>query len=178
MAVNIPKLGTNKVYNYHYDQLNRIVADVYNGLNVSSGTFTPVSVNDYKERVSYDPNGNILTYDRHGDAARLSMDSLKYFYTANTNRLHKVTDAAADAAPGDYSKYNDIKQGQTDDNYGYDEIGNLVADNAESITNVTWNVYGKIAIKMAEKRILNRIKSVLADKDKTNLWLAEQLGKK
>lgn len=31
--------------------------------------------------------------------------------------------------------------------------------------------------KMAEKRILNRIKSVLADKDKTNLWLAEQLGK-
>lgn len=31
--------------------------------------------------------------------------------------------------------------------------------------------------KMAQKRILNRIKSVLADKDKTNLWLAEQLGK-
>ncbi len=30
---------------------------------------------------------------------------------------------------------------------------------------------------MAEKRILNRIKSVLADKDKTNLWLAEQLGR-
>jgi transcriptional regulator with XRE-family HTH domain len=29
---------------------------------------------------------------------------------------------------------------------------------------------------MAEKRILNRIKSVLADKGKTNLWLAEQLG--
>ncbi len=30
---------------------------------------------------------------------------------------------------------------------------------------------------MAEKRTLNRIKSVLADMDKTNLWLAEQLGK-
>lgn len=30
---------------------------------------------------------------------------------------------------------------------------------------------------MAEKRILNRIKSVLADKDKTNIWLAEKLGK-
>jgi transcriptional regulator with XRE-family HTH domain len=35
----------------------------------------------------------------------------------------------------------------------------------------------KYTIKMAKKRILNRIKSVLADKDKTNLWLAEQLGK-
>lgn len=30
---------------------------------------------------------------------------------------------------------------------------------------------------MAKKRILNRIKGVLADKDKTNLWLAEKLGK-
>jgi hypothetical protein len=146
MAVNIPKLGNTKTYNYHYDQLNRIVAmDIYNGLNVNNGTFTPVSVNDYRERISYDPNGNILTYDRYGDAARLSMDSLKYFYTANTNRLHKVTDAATDASPGDYSKYNDIKQGQADDNYSYDEIGNLIADNAEGITNVTWNVYGKIA---------------------------------
>ena len=35
----------------------------------------------------------------------------------------------------------------------------------------------KYTIKMVKKRILNRIKSVLADKDKTNLWLAEQLGK-
>jgi putative transcriptional regulator len=30
---------------------------------------------------------------------------------------------------------------------------------------------------MAGKRNLNRIKSVLADKGKTNLWLAEKLGK-
>lgn len=30
---------------------------------------------------------------------------------------------------------------------------------------------------MAEKRILNRIKSALADQNKTNLWLAEALGK-
>jgi transcriptional regulator with XRE-family HTH domain len=29
---------------------------------------------------------------------------------------------------------------------------------------------------IAGKRILNRIKSVLADKDKTNLWLAEKLN--
>lgn len=35
----------------------------------------------------------------------------------------------------------------------------------------------KYTNKMSEKRILNRIKGVLADKDKTNLWLAEKLGK-
>jgi len=32
-------------------------------------------------------------------------------------------------------------------------------------------------IKMAKKRLLNRIKSALADKGKTNIWLAEKLGK-
>ena len=32
-------------------------------------------------------------------------------------------------------------------------------------------------IKMAKKRVLNRIKGVLADKGKTNIWLAEKLGK-
>ena len=30
---------------------------------------------------------------------------------------------------------------------------------------------------MAKKRLLNRIKSILADKGKTNIWLAEKLGK-
>lgn len=146
MVVNIPKLGATKLYNYKYDQLNRIVGmDMYNGLLPASGTFTAVSDTSYKERVSYDPNGNILTYWRNGDVARPVMDRLSYFYTANTNRLHKVTDAAADASVGTYSQYNDIKQGQADNNYQYDAIGNLVKDNSEGITSITWTVYGKIA---------------------------------
>jgi hypothetical protein len=67
MAVNLPKFGATKLYNYHYDQLNRIVAmDVYNGLNPAAGTFVPASTTDYKEQVGYDPNGNILTYLRNG----------------------------------------------------------------------------------------------------------------
>lgn len=145
MAVNIPKLGTPKLYNYHYDQLNRIVSmDAYNGLNPNAGTFTPVSLNEYQERISYDPNGNILTYVRHGDAARVSMDSLKYFYSSNTNRLHKVSDFAPDAAQGVYANYNDLKQNQADNNYQYDQIGNMVKDVKDSISNVSWTVYGKI----------------------------------
>jgi RHS repeat-associated protein len=145
MVVNIPKFGATKVYDYHYDQLNRIVAmDMYNGLIPASGTFTAVNDTSYKERISYDPNGNILSYWRNGDLARPVMDRLSYFYKVNTNQLHKVTDAAADAAPADYSKYNDIKQGQADNNYQYDAIGNLVVDASEGITNISWSVYGKI----------------------------------
>lgn len=141
MAVNLPKFGAAKVYNYHYDQLNRLVAmDVYNGLSPTAGTFSPISLSDYRERVTYDPSGNILTYNRHGDAARLSMDSLSYFYKPNTNQLHKVVDVAANNA-----SYNDLKTGQLDNNYTYDAIGNLTSDNSETISNITWNVYGKIA---------------------------------
>ncbi len=140
MAVDIPQLGATKLYNYHYDQLNRLIAmDAFNGLSGSGGTFTPVSISDYQERVAYDPNGNIRTYNRHGDATRPSMDSLTYFYNANSNQLNKVTDAAADAIG-----YNDIKQGQTDNNYGYDAIGNLTSDVSSNNMSVTWTVYGKI----------------------------------
>jgi hypothetical protein len=56
MAVNIPKLGSAKVYSYGYNQLNRLVSmDAYDGLN-NANTFTPIALNDYKERISYDAN--------------------------------------------------------------------------------------------------------------------------
>ncbi|MBC6491545.1 hypothetical protein BC349_10910 [Flavihumibacter stibioxidans] len=145
MAVNIPQLGNTKVYNYKYDQLNRLVSlDMYNGLNPSAGSFTPAGTTEYRERISYDPNGNILTYQRNGDAARLTMDNLGYSYTTGTNRLHKVTDAAADAGVGSYANYNDLRTGQANNNYGYDAIGNLIRDTKDSISNISWTVYGKI----------------------------------
>lgn len=73
------------------------------------------------------------------------MDDLNYTYKTNTNQLDKVVDAATDAATGDYDKYNDIKRGQANGNYRYDAIGNLVKDSSEGITNIIWNVYGKIS---------------------------------
>jgi len=72
------------------------------------------------------------------------MDNMTYTYKAGTNQLDKVVDAAQDAAASEYDKYKDIKQGQTTGNYTYDEIGNLISDRSEGITNITWTVYGKI----------------------------------
>jgi RHS repeat-associated protein len=37
-----------------------------------------------------------------------------------------------------------IQGNLTTGNYGYDEIGNLIKDNAEQIKEIKWNVYGKI----------------------------------
>lgn len=145
MLVNIPKLGDAVLYGYKYDQLNRIVSmDAFGGFSNTNNLLAVASSQNYKERVSYDPNGNILSYLRNGDAARLSMDNLSYFYKVNTNKLHKVTDAAADVSATDYPKYNDIKQGQADNNYQYDAIGNMTSDVSEGIDFIGWTVYGKI----------------------------------
>ena len=78
------------------------------------------------------------------NANNTGMDDLTYTYIANTNRLDKVADAAPDALPSEYERYNDIKKGQSTGNYQYDAIGNLTSDASEGISNIEWNVYGKI----------------------------------
>jgi hypothetical protein len=95
----------------------------------------------YSERLSYDANGNILTLNRNGNLASpgIRMDKLSYNYYSGNNRLNFVTDSVPNGT------YADDIDNQTLNNYTYDEIGNLVKDNKEGITNVVWNVYGKIA---------------------------------
>jgi RHS repeat-associated protein len=149
------------LYNYRYDQLNRIVSmQAYKGLDAAANKWNAISIDDYKENTSYDPNGNILSYKRNGALTRLSMDDMAYSYKPNTNQLDKVVDAAADASDPDYPKYNDIKRiqpdgstaGQVNGNYKYDAIGNLVNDISEGIYDpadpakpmIEWTVYGKI----------------------------------
>lgn len=100
-------------------------------------------LSDFQERVSYDPNGNILGYKRNGNSTfagkPLSMDSLNYSYLMGTNRLDHVSDNVPVA---NYSTDIDIQSGG---NYDYDAIGNLIKDNAEGIVSVSWTVYGKIS---------------------------------
>jgi RHS repeat-associated protein len=145
MLVNIPQLGAAQLYGYKYDQLNRIVSmDAFAGLNNTSNSFAATAASNYKERVSYDANGNILNYLRNGDAARLLMDNMTYHYKPGKNQLDRVVDIAPDVT-ANYSQYNDIKQGQQAGNYSYDAIGNLTSDAKEGLSNINWTVYGKIS---------------------------------
>ncbi len=145
MAVNIPTLGPAKVYNYHYDQLNRLVQmDAFNGLNSSMTSFTPVKLDDYKERISYDPNGNILTYLRNGTkdgGKQVEMDNLTYNYYTGNNQLKSINDNVN--YTNNYAE--DIDNQPNASNYSYDGIGNLKKDIAAGIDNISWTVYGKIA---------------------------------
>jgi RHS repeat-associated protein len=156
MFVNIPKIGEAQLYGYKYDQLNRIKSmDAFNGFNNTNNSWSssPQPVDAYLERVVYDPNGNITTYKRNGNSARITMDDMTYSYKPGTNQLDKVVDVATDASSTDYDKYNDIKQGQANNNYVYDKIGNLVQDKSEFLHDpnnptqpmIEWTVYGKIS---------------------------------
>lgn len=136
------------MYNYGYDQLDRLVSmQAYKGLNDAANTWTPIAIEDYKERVAYDPDGNIRSYVRYGSPSitgkQQLMDSLNYEYwdAGKNNFLRRVTD---DVSFNGY--YNGDIDHQADlQNYKYDSIGNLISDVAEGITNISWTVYGKIA---------------------------------
>jgi YD repeat-containing protein len=145
MAVNIKALNAPKLYMYKYDQLNRLTGmDTWTGLDTTLNDWSngfAVS-NQYRERIKYDANGNILKYNRWTDQTwNGPMDSLTYIYYANTNRLRQVRDSA-----NTYYSFNppDLQDQSSTDNYKYDAIGNLIADDKESITSIKWSVYGKI----------------------------------
>ena len=114
------------------------VVYVYNTFD-SSLTYT--SMPDYAEQVSYDPNGNILTYFRNGTTANggpLGMDSLTYKYQQGNNKLDHVNDAVA------ATNYSVDIDNEDTLNYRYDQIGNLTKDSAAGIDSIYWTVYGKI----------------------------------
>lgn len=145
MAVNIKALNQPYLYNYKYDQLNRLIAmDAYTGLNETTNSWAAITItNKFKERVSYDANGNIKTYTRHHEFENAPMDDLTYYYTAGTNKLTHVKEGANSQSWINGTK--DIEDQQAG-NYDYDEIGNLIKDASENMaTNgIKWNVYGKI----------------------------------
>jgi len=139
MGVNIGKLSAPLLYNYQYDQLNRLVhMDAWKRTATAWSALSPTT--DYQENIAYDPNGNIKDYRRNSDssASGNQMDRLHYVYIDGTNRLDHI----ADTVP--YVAHNDISD-QSSGNYKYDSIGQLTSDDASRITNITWTVYGKIA---------------------------------
>jgi RHS repeat-associated protein len=140
MGARIRGLTNPLLYNYQYDQLNRLIhMDAWNRTGTPWSAITKIS--DFQESVAYDPNGNIQKYKRNGNSSiSLGMDSLNYFYIAGTNKLDHITDSVTSTCSG----CNDITT-QSAGNYQYDSIGELTADAGSNITGITWTVYGKIA---------------------------------
>jgi RHS repeat-associated protein len=131
-------------YIYQYDQLNRYRGDSIfkNPDTINNNWSTRTGINDLKEKVSFDENGNILMYLRHGNTmngGHLAMDSLTYHYTKGRDQLTQVNDAV-----GSTNYTVDIDNETSKRNYQYNGIGELAKDSAGGLDTITWTIYGKV----------------------------------
>ena len=139
--------GDPRLTAYTYDQLNRLWAsETYTGYDSAQNHWNDASPQpDYKTRYRYDLNGNLTHLDRmDGQATPGLMDKLTYHYQAGTNRLTHVGDATAANYADEASHGVRDFDGHSGPNYAYDRTGNLIADTAEHIRRIRWNIAGKV----------------------------------
>ncbi len=126
-------------YSYQYDNLNRLLKGTYQ----KPSSVVPVS-NSYNEELGYDKNGNIQYLLRNGDRdsdlesiGALPIDDLIYTYKEDSpNQLVKVLDRSAML-----QGFKDDSDGITDldDDFSYDDNGNLKFDANKEISLITYN---------------------------------------
>jgi RHS repeat-associated protein len=141
---------------YVYDQLNRI-RESRSFTNIDPANFWDngyTYANEYLNKFTYDANGNILTQKRYNDVGT-QIEDLTYNYAKDAdgytiqNRLYHVNDpvssgAFADDIDDQGTFDNNLNSINLDNNYGYDEIGELNKDSAEEIRHIYWRVDGKV----------------------------------
>jgi RHS repeat-associated protein len=138
-SMSIPQLSADWLEHiYKYDQLNRIKSA---GTYHVAGTGSPTFNSDYNELFTYDGNGNILTANRTGSGTGSVTDNLIYSYNKDANG--KLTNNRLNYLNG-HAGVGNMGTDQTANNYTYDQIGNLTADNQAATSNINWSVYGKI----------------------------------
>ncbi len=114
---------------YRYDQLNRLLnMNAFKGLNTETNSWTPIALDDYQETLSYDANGNILTYKRNGSGGNVNLNNYSYTYQNGSNRLINLKNTVDNKTSA----------------YGYDAIGNVIKDEKQEVVKNEWNVYGKL----------------------------------
>ncbi|SFN33738.1 RHS repeat-associated core domain-containing protein [Chitinophaga sp. YR627] len=143
ISQNLPAIGTPLLYTYSYDVLNRLAgAQTAKGFDKTNNVWTPVELPDFKEDVTYDPNGNITTFNRSGNNSfagkPIQMDSLVYNYIANTNKLSYISDVVPS------SNYDNDIDNQSPGNYTYNTIGQLSSDAASNLSTINFTAYGKL----------------------------------
>ncbi len=168
VSMNIPILGDALLSTYKYDQLNRLTkVNTYKGLNPQTNNWNVVAIDDHREELTYDANGNIQTYKRNGFGNNLNLNNYSYTYQDGTNKLTSLKNSVD----------NKISA------YGYDAIGNVIKDEKQNVLNNTWNLYGKLQkVEKKDGKIItysydaggNRISKTVGDT--TEIYVRDAAG--
>jgi len=132
--------GKGRAYGYAYDNTNRLTVADFTQNNTSTAKTWDRTQQDFSvDQLVYDPNGNILSMRQKGmnGTTMQTIDSLKYGYLLNSNKLSFVTDRKNNTA-SQLGDFKEINNNETAD-YAYDSSGNLIKDLNKNIAFIRYN---------------------------------------
>jgi len=132
--------GKGRAYGYTYDNANRLtVADFSQNNTAGSKSWDKGQLDFTVDQLVYDPNGNILSMRQKGmnGTSIQTIDSLKYGYQLNSNKLSYVTDRKNNSL-STLGDFKEINNNETVD-YVYDTSGNLIKDLNKNIAVIRYN---------------------------------------
>ncbi|WP_188316091.1 DUF6443 domain-containing protein [Chitinophaga agrisoli] len=161
-----------RAYGYTYDKVNRLITADFTQQNASGAAWTRDNTDFTVDELTYDANGNIMFMKQKGMNGTLiqTIDSLKYGYVANSNKLSFVTDRKNNTQT-QLGDFKEINNNETID-YAYDSNGNLVKDLNKNIAAIGYNylnlpesisITGKGSIKFLYDAMGNKLQKVVTD---------------
>ncbi|GAA4906123.1 hypothetical protein GCM10023313_06020 [Mucilaginibacter defluvii] len=138
-------------FDYGYDNIGRFASASYLQKDQPSGQWSNLTADFSVKGISYDENGNILTYQRKsqlpGQLGGTIIDDLEYHYKYRNGIMTNQLDNVIDHAIGDF-KMGDFYGGSYNQQnaYEYDDNGNLIKDEYKHLSNtgsIEWNYLDK-----------------------------------
>ncbi|SEM91122.1 RHS repeat-associated core domain-containing protein [Chitinophaga rupis] len=175
----------SRAYGYTYDNANRLTGAEFSQVNKGSTGWTKDKMDFSVSDLSYDPNGNIMFMKQRGmnGTAIQTIDSLKYGYLPNSNKLSFVTDKKNNAT-SQLGDFREIKNNELSD-YRYDSSGNIVCDSNKNIAVIRYNhlnlpdsivIPGKGNIKYIYDASGNKLSKIVTNNITSQITTTDYIG--
>ncbi|MDR6571143.1 DUF6443 domain-containing protein [Chitinophaga ginsengisegetis] len=164
---NIPR-----AYGYNYDLTNSLTVADFTQQNSGSTEWKRDQKDFSVSGLTYDANGNIQSMTQRGmnGTTLQTIDSLKYGYGTNSNKLSFVTDKRNNSQ-SQLGDFKEINNNETQD-YWYDSSGNVIKDLNKNIAVIRYNhlnlpdsiaVTGKGTVKYLYDALGNKLRKIVTD---------------
>ncbi|SEL69302.1 RHS repeat-associated core domain-containing protein [Chitinophaga rupis] len=163
----------SRAYGYTYDNTNRLLGAEFNQVNKGASTWTKDKMDFSVSDLSYDANGNIQYMRRRGvnGTSIQTIDSLKYGYRPNSNKLSYVYDRK-NSTTTQLGDFKEIANNETPD-YSYDSSGNTISDANKNIPLIRYNylnlpdsieITGKGNIRYVYDAVGTKLRKIVTDR--------------